>query len=106
MYDWHASRAADCLASLLGKDFQGKLQCDGYSAYPAFAKDKDGVKLFGCMAHARRGFFEAKEQAPQIVGWLLHQIGMLYGWEQQLRESRAGPAARAALRGSHGALEW
>jgi hypothetical protein len=101
VYEWHASRAAACLDSLLGEDFKGKLQCDGYSAYPAFAKDKAGVKLFGCLAHLRRGFFEAKEQAPQVAGWLLNQIGILYGWEEQWRESRAGPAAREALRASH-----
>jgi transposase len=100
VYDWHASRAAECLNSLLGKDYQGKIQCDGYSAYPAFAKDKPGVQLFGCLAHARRGFFEAKEQAPQAAGWILNQIGLLYRWEEQLRKSRAGPSAREALRGS------
>ena len=100
VYDWHASRAADCLESLLGKAFQGKLQCDGYSAYPAFAKDHPGVELFG-WAHARRGFFEAQEQAPPVAGWVLNQIGILYRWEEQLRQSRAGPAAREALRASH-----
>src|SRR5512135_736561 len=36
IYEWHASRAAACLESLLSKDYKGKLQCDGYSAYPAF----------------------------------------------------------------------
>jgi transposase len=101
IYEWHASRAAACLDSLLGPEFKGKLQCDGYSAYPAFARDKKDLRLFGCLAHARRGFFEAKEQAPQVVGWLLNQIGILYGWEEQLRESRAGPGAREALRASH-----
>ncbi|HET7101370.1 MAG TPA: IS66 family transposase, partial [Terriglobia bacterium] len=73
VYEWHASRAAACLESLLGKDFQGKLQCDGYGAYPAFAKDKKGVELFGCLAHARRGFFEAQEEAPRVAGWVLNQ---------------------------------
>lgn len=93
--------------SLLGKDFRGKLQCDGYSAYPAFARGKEGtpgqpgLRLFGCWSHARRGFFEAQAQAPPIVGWLLNQIGMLYRWEAELRESRAGPAARQARRASH-----
>jgi len=101
IYEWHASRAAACLDSLLGKDFAGKLQCDGYSAYPAFAKNKMGVELFGCLAHLRRGFFEAKEQAPQMAGWVLNQIGILYGWEEQLRQSRAGPGGREALRASH-----
>ena len=49
-----ASRAARCVGSFLGENFSGKLQCDGYSAYPAFAKEKDNLKLFGCWAHARR----------------------------------------------------
>jgi transposase len=84
VYEWHASRAARCLDSLLGPNYQGKLQCDGYSAYPAFGKNK-AVELFGCWAHARRGFFEAQEQAPKIAGWFLHQIGSMYGWEKQLR---------------------
>jgi len=101
IYEWHASRATACLDSLLGKEFKGKIQCDGYAAYPAFAKDKKDVSLVGCLAHIRRGFFEAKEQAPMVAGWLLNQIGILYGWEEQLRESRAGPALREALRGLH-----
>jgi transposase len=101
VYEWHASRAAKCLESLLGEDFAGKLQCDGYSAYPAFARQKSGLTLFGCWAHMRRGFFEGKEQAPKVAGWILRQIGLLYRWEEQLRKSRAGPAARQALRASH-----
>ncbi len=98
VYQWHASRAAACLEALLGAEFKGKVQCDGYSAYPAFSKDKPGVELIGCLAHARRGFFEAQEQAPSVAGWILNQIGILYRWEEQWRQSRAGPAAREALR--------
>lgn len=101
VYEWHVSRATRCLESLLGADFAGKLQSDGYSAYPAFAKGKDALKLFGCWAHTRRGFFEALEQAPRVAGWMLNQIGLLYRWEEQWRQSRAGPGAREALRGSH-----
>jgi transposase len=101
VYEWHVSRAARCRESLLGADFAGKLQCDGYSAYPAFAKGNTALQLFGCWAHARRGFFEAHEQAPQVAGWILNQIGRLYRWEEQCRQSRAGPGAREALRASH-----
>jgi len=101
VYEWHASRAAGCLDLLLGPEYQGKLQCDGYSAYPAYARDKAGIKLFGCLAHARRGFFEAKEQAPTVAGWILNQMRILYGWEEQLRQNRAGPGGREALRASH-----
>jgi transposase len=100
VYEWHASRAARCLDSLLGSGYQGKLQSDGYSAYPAFVKNK-AVELFGCWAHLRRGFFEAQEQAPKVAGWILNQIGQMYGWERQLRLSRAGPALRQAHRRAH-----
>jgi hypothetical protein len=100
VFEWHASRAAGCLDSLLGSGYRGKLQSDGHSAYPAFVKEKEDLKLFGCWAHARRGFFEAQEQAPQVAGWFLNQIGQMYGWERQLRLSRAGPALRQAHRRS------
>jgi hypothetical protein len=101
IYEWHASRAARCLDSLLGEEFAGKLQCDGYSAYPAFAREKVKLNLFGCWAHARRNFFEAQEQAPRVAGWFLNQIGLLYRWEAQLRQSRAGPVLRQVHRNSH-----
>ena len=101
VYEWHTSRAARSLESLLGEGYAGKLQCDGYSAYPAFARDEAAVELLGCWAHARRNFFEAREQAPRVAGWMLKQIGLLYQREAQLRESRPGPALRQAHRGSH-----
>ena len=101
IYEWHTSRAARCLESLLGEDYTGRLQCDGYSAYPAFAKDKAAVELLGCWAHARRNFFEAREQDPRVAGWVLKQIGLLYHWEAELRESRAGPVLRQVHRNSH-----
>jgi len=100
VFQWHASRAAKCLDTFLGPEFWGKIQCDGYSGYPAFARDKEGIQLFGCWAHARRGLFEAQEQDPRIAGWLLHQMSLLYGWEAQLRDQGAGPQARQALRAS------
>lgn len=101
VYDWHASRAARCLNSLLGEGFTGKIQCDGYSGYTAFAKGKAGLELFGCWAHARRNFFEARDAAPQVAGWFINQIDHLFRWEQELRDSRAGPVVRQVKRGSH-----
>lgn len=101
VYEWHASRATRCLNSLLGEDYAGKLQCDGCSAYPAFAKTRDKLDLFGCWAHLRRNFFEAQEQAPRVAGWILNQIRLLYRWEEELRQSRAGPVLRQVQRSSH-----
>jgi len=101
VYEWHPSRAARCLNSLLGADFAGNLQGDGYSAYPAFVKTRQQVRLIGCWAHTRRGFFAAKQPAPQVAGWILNQIRLLYRGEEQLRQSRAGPGRRQVLRSSH-----
>lgn len=101
VFEWHASRASACLESLLGPEFKGKLQCDGFSAYPAYAKDKPKIELYACWAHGRRGIFQAQKEAPRLAGWILKQIDWLYQWEAQLREARAGPEARAAMRASH-----
>jgi transposase len=49
-------------------------------------------------------FFEASEQAPRIVAWILNQIGWLYHWERELRESHAGANLRAAVRSARGQM--
>ena len=46
----------------------------------------------------RRKFHEALAQAPQLIGWLLRQMGHPYRIEKELRQSRAGPRLRAAVR--------
>ena len=68
------------------EDFAGTIQCDGYAAYSSFAKGRKEIALAGWWAHVRRKFFEAKEEAPVLCGWLLHQIGELYRIEAKLRD--------------------
>lgn len=97
-YRWETSRAADCLENLLGRDFKGILQCDGYSAYPAFADRTNGIQLSGCWAHVRRKFHDALEQTPGRAGWVMRQIQHLYRIESALRETEAGPNLRQAVR--------
>ena len=97
-YRWETSRAAECLGHLLGREFQGVVQCDGYSAYRAFAQRTREIKLSGCWAHARRKFHEAREQTPGRAGWILRQIQHLYRIEARLRETKAGPALRQSVR--------
>jgi transposase len=100
-FHWATSRAAGCLESLIPKDFTGTVQCDGYGAYPAFASRSEGrIELAACWAHVRRKFYEAQDNAPQQAGFILLQIQHLYRIEAGLRESRAGPQLRAAVRGS------
>lgn len=98
-YEWHDSRGHECLEGLLGAGVAGRIvQCDGYAAYKTWATRHGGITLAGCHAHMRRKFFEAKEQSPQLTGWILRQISHLYRIEAGLRSSRAGPTLREAIR--------
>lgn len=100
-FHWATSRAAACLEDFVPSTFTGTLQCDGYAAYRTFAnRHQQPVVLAGCWAHVRRKFYEAQESAPRLAGWLLGQIQHLYRIEARLREHRAGPALRLAVRAS------
>ena len=100
-YHWREGRDQGGITDILGDDPVPRiLQCDGYSAYPAWAKDKAHIRLMGCHAHVRRKFFEAKDQMPGLTAWLLRQIGHLYRIEKELRDQRAGPMLRDAVRAS------
>jgi transposase len=99
VYRWETSRSADCLDKLIPLNFKGIVQCDGYSAYRAFAARRHGqVQLSGCWSHVRRKFFDALEQSPRPAAWILGQIQQLYAVEAALRQQRAGPRLRAAQR--------
>ncbi len=101
-YRWETSRAAACLQELIPLQFSGTIQCDGYSAYRAFANERGpAIQLAGCWAHVRRKFYEAREFSPRPANWFLRQIQQLYRVEAHLREQRAGPRLRQALRASH-----
>jgi transposase len=100
-FHWETSRATACLDHVIPSTFSGILQCDGYAAYRAFANGRgQTVTLAGCWAHVRRKFYEARESSPRLAGWLLNQIQQLYRIEARLREHRAGPSLRAAVRAS------
>jgi len=107
LYEWHTSRAAECLDAML-EDFSGTVQCDGYGAYTSYARKRKKqveeklsdkpIDLSACWAHARRRFHEALEECPGQARWLLHQIGLMYRIEQELRGK--GPQLRQAVRAS------
>ena len=41
--------------------YHGHVQCDGYRVYDKIGMQQDGVELLGCLAHARRKFYEARQ---------------------------------------------
>lgn len=95
-FAWNPKRSAAALGSIIG-DYRQLLQCDAYSAYGSFAKGR-GVSLIGCWAHVRRKVHEALESTPFAAAVLLRQIQHLYRIEKELRDLKAGPNLRAAVR--------
>ena len=106
-YDWHAGRGHDCLLDFLGYDeetgtigYAGTIQCDGFSAYSALAARFMTIRLAGCLAHIRRKFVEAMDQAPEITLPILRHIQRIYFIETQTRQTAAPPACRELIRRS------
>ncbi len=102
LFDWHSGRGHECLKSFVPESFAGVIQCDAFVAYRTFAREREGIMLAGCWAHARRKFHDALEGGEQLgrTAWIMRQIQNLYRVEKKLRESRAGPALREATRQS------
>jgi transposase len=100
-FRWEISRGASCLKNIIPVDFTGTIQCDAYGAYPSFVREHgQSIRLAGCWAHARRKFYEARDQAPRQAGFILAQIALLYRVEARLRKMKAGPNLREAMRSS------
>jgi transposase len=98
VYRWETSRAAECLERFVPESFKGVIQCDGYSAYSAFAARRQGIELAGCWAHVRRKFKEAFDNGCRRSGWIIRQLQHLYRIESELRHNKAGPKLREAVR--------
>jgi transposase len=96
LFEWLVSRGRAGPEEFL-KNFRGKLQTDGYSAYESLAKQHSDLTLVGCWAHVRRGFHEALAET-KLSAWFVRQIGLLYAVEKKLRQQKAGPALRQAIR--------
>jgi transposase len=104
-YHWQPGRDQSGITRLLGENdaLPRVIQCDGFSAYPSWARGKAHITLMGCHAHVRRKFFEARDQSPKLVAWILRQLGHLYQTESRLREAHATPVLREAARASQSA---
>lgn len=84
IYDFADSRAGKHAQDFLG-NWRGTLVCDDYAGYKALIAK--GVTEAGCMAHARRKFFELQEHGQsQIAGEALERIAAFYTIEQEARE--------------------
>jgi transposase len=94
VFDYQASRAGEHARTFLG-EWKGHLMVDDYSGYKALFGEE--VVELGCLAHARRKFFDlhAANGSP-IAAEALRRIGELYAIEARSRTM--DEEARQALR--------
>lgn len=68
--------------------YKGYLQLDAYPAYDKFFLDsKRELVEVGCLAHARRHVFQARDTDPSRMGAILAYIGQLYAVEKRARQA-------------------
>lgn len=104
VYDFCESRAGEHARTFLGK-WRGSLVCDDYAGYKAGFVS--GITKAGCMAHARRKFFDLSVSSKsQIAGQACAYISQLYDVEREVkhllpderlqrRQSQSKPLAEA-----------
>jgi transposase len=93
--------------------YKGYLQTDGYAGYDKTGA-RDGVVHVGCLAHARRKFFDAVKAQHKVGGdgekglapQALLLIRKLYAIEKAAREAKMSAAQRHALRQSQARPIW
>jgi transposase len=83
-YDFCESRAGENARMFLG-EWRGSLVCDDFSGYKQLITQ--GVTEVGCLAHARRKFFDLHaSNKSQIAQSALEQIARIYDIEREIKE--------------------
>ena len=65
--------------------FQGTIQTDAYEVYSALERKNTAIERSGCLAHARRRFYQALKESVSDAIWFIAQIRQLYRLEEQIR---------------------
>jgi len=94
VYDFCESRAGEHARAFLG-DWRGGLVCDDFSGYKA--SFGAAITEVGCMAHARRKFFDLHaSNKSEIAQQALIYIGQLYEVEREVKHLK--PDERGRIR--------
>ena len=97
VYDFCESRAGEHARNFLG-DWKGALTCDDFAGYKALIAS--GVTEIGCLAHARRKFFDLHTaHKSEIAQFALEQFAKVYDIEREVKELNADQ--RQAIRQQH-----
>jgi transposase len=97
VYDRSRGRAAP---QQLLAGFQGYLQTDGYGVYDSF-EEVPGITLAGCLAHARRKFFEARTADKALAEEALALFATVYAVERHIRDQGLTGEEKLAYRQAH-----
>ncbi len=97
VFDFQMGRSREGPRQFLGQ-FEGILQCDGYSAYAKLGGT--GLRYAGCWAHARRYFVDALKVAPgeAAAEEIVARIAQLYAIETEARTQNFSAEDRQKLR--------
>lgn len=92
VYDFSLSRAGEHARNFL-QDWKGKLVCDDFGGYKA--SFELGVTEIGCMAHARRKFFELHAiHKSTLAEQALRYMQVLYEIEGEIKDLEPGSRRR------------
>lgn len=84
--------------------FQGTIQSDAYEVYGALERKDSALQRIGCLAHARRRFYQALQQCFGEALWFIAQIRQLYRIEDEAR--LLVPADRYQIRQAQAPALW
>ena len=83
-YEFYDNRRHENVKNILGENYQGNLHSDAYEAYENFVQ-KEGVIWQVCWAHARRKFFDCKEN-PKFRTEIIALMDQLFEAEREYWE--------------------
>jgi transposase len=100
----YAERHTQEFVKKLFGGFNGFLQCDAHAVYDILERGPpregdEGIKLVGCWAHCRRGFFEAAICKYPVGIQGLMRIRAIYATDEAFR--KLPPAKRKLMRAEH-----
>lgn len=83
-FNYRKGRGQDGPKELLA-DYNGYLQCDGYTVYDKIGADPN-ITLAGCLVHARRKFHDALDSDKKRAGTALAIFKKMYLEERAIKE--------------------
>jgi len=86
------------------QDFVGTIQTDAYEVYDAVCRQQPTLERIGCLAHARRYFYQAVRENLSVAVGFISQIRSLYRIEDEIRG--LPPAERHARRLERAPALW